>query len=124
MWWKRRITPPRNAGGALIADDATVTAAQTGLDRLAVKLDGRQRIRDGETTTVGALAEAEQLRPAPLLAFPAEFDVTRDVTPQALVSFRGNHYSVPPGLGSAQRSSAYARSGRKSGLSDGRRVVG
>ena len=84
-----------------LADDTTVIAAQSGLDRLAVKLDGRQRIRDGLATTVGALAEAEQLRAAPLLAFPAEFDVTREVTPQALVSFRGNHYSVPPGLGGA-----------------------
>ena len=36
------------------------------------------------------------------MAFPAEFDVTRIVTAQALVSFRGNHYSVPPGLDQAQ----------------------
>ncbi|WP_425388720.1 Mu transposase domain-containing protein [Amycolatopsis jejuensis] len=35
------------------------------------------------------------------MAFPAEFDVPRTVTAQALVSFRGNHYSVPPGLGGA-----------------------
>ncbi|WP_205661137.1 Mu transposase domain-containing protein [Amycolatopsis vastitatis] len=27
--------------------------------------------------------------------------MTRTVTPQALVSFRGNHYSIPPGLGGA-----------------------
>lgn len=33
---------------------------------------------------------------------PAEFDLTRTVSAQALVSFRGNHYSVPPGLGGAQ----------------------
>jgi hypothetical protein len=85
-----------------VADDATIAQAQTGVDRLAVKLDGRRRVRDGEATTVGALADAEALRPPPLLAFPAEFDVTRLVTPQALVSFRGNHYSVPPGLGGAE----------------------
>jgi hypothetical protein len=35
------------------------------------------------------------------VAFPAEFDVARTVTAQALVSFRGNYYSVPPGLGGA-----------------------
>ena len=34
-------------------------------------------------------------------AFPAGFDVTRIVTVQALVSLRGNHYPVPPGLASA-----------------------
>lgn len=84
-----------------VADDATVAEAQAGLDRLAVKLDDRRRVRDGEPTTVAALAADEQLRPSPLVAFPAEFDVTRIVTPQALVSFRGNHYSVPPGLGGA-----------------------
>lgn len=84
-----------------VADDATIAEAQAGLDRLAVKLDDRRRVRDGEPTTVAALATEEALRPPPLVAFPAEFDVTRTVTPQALVSFRGNHYSVPPGLGGA-----------------------
>lgn len=85
-----------------VADDLSVTDAQAGLDQLAVRLDARRRVRDGERTTVGALADAERLRPAPLVAFPAEFDVTRTVSPQALVSFRGNQYSVPPGLGGAQ----------------------
>ncbi|WP_410622532.1 IS21 family transposase [Amycolatopsis sp. cmx-8-4] len=84
-----------------VADDATVAEAQAGLDRLAVKLDDRRRVRDGEPTTVAELAVEEALRPPPLVAFPAEFDVTRTVTPQALVSFRGNQYSVPPGLGGA-----------------------
>jgi transposase len=85
-----------------LADDATLEQAQAGVDRLALKLDGRRRVRDGQATTVGALAADEAMRPPPLLAFPAEFDVTRTVTAQALVSFRGNHYSVPPGLGGAQ----------------------
>jgi hypothetical protein len=84
-----------------VADDATVAEAQAGLDRLAVALDDRRRVRDGEPTTVAALAAGEALRPPPLVAFPAEFDVTRTVTAQALVPFRGNHYSVPPGLGGA-----------------------
>jgi transposase len=84
-----------------VADNATVVEAQAGLDRLAVKLDDRRRVRDGEPTTVAALAAEEALRAPPLVAFPAEFDVTRTVTPQALVSLRGNYYSVPPGLGGA-----------------------
>jgi transposase len=84
-----------------VADDATIAEAQAGLDRLAVTLDDRRRVRDGEPTTVAALAADEALRTPPLVAFPAEFDVTRTVTAQALVSFRGNHYSVPPGLGGA-----------------------
>lgn len=85
-----------------LGDDVTIAQAQAGLDRLAATMDGRRRIRDGERTTVDALAAAEPLHPAPPTAFPAEFDVTRVVTAQALISFRGNQYSVPPGLGGAQ----------------------
>ncbi|HEY3692812.1 MAG TPA: IS21 family transposase [Pseudonocardiaceae bacterium] len=85
-----------------LGDDVTVPGAQAGLDRLAAKLDGRRRVRDGDRTTVAELAAAERLHPVPLVAFPAEFDESRTVSPQALVSFRGNSYSVPPGLGGAQ----------------------
>lgn len=85
-----------------LSDNATIAEAQAGLDRLAATMDGRRRVRDGERTTVEALAATEHLHPAPLMAFPAEFDVTRVVTAQALISFRGNQYSVPPGLGGAQ----------------------
>lgn len=81
-----------------LGDDVTVTAAQAGLDRLCTKLDGRRRRRDGVTTTVGALADAEPLRfvPAP---FPAVLQVERTVTNQAQIAFRGNRYSLPPGHG-------------------------
>jgi hypothetical protein len=34
----------------------------------------------------------------PAVPFPAEITTARTVTPQALVAFRGNSYSVPPGL--------------------------
>ncbi|MFI7676371.1 IS21 family transposase [Actinophytocola sp. NPDC049390] len=83
-------------------DEASLAEAQAGVDQLAAKMDDRRRVHDGERTSVGVLAEAERLRPAPVVAFPAEFDLVRTVTPQALVSFRGNRYSVPPGLGGAQ----------------------
>ena len=85
-----------------LADDATVTQAQAGVDRLAVKLDGRRRVRDGLPATVAELAADEELHAVPVVAFPAEFDVARVVTAQALVAFRGNSYSVPPGLAGAQ----------------------
>lgn len=85
-----------------LGDEVSLAEAQAGVDRLAARMDSRRRVRDGQRTTVGELAEAERLRPAPLVAFPAEFDVTRTVTPQALVAFRGNSYSVPPGLAGAR----------------------
>jgi len=51
---------------------------------------------------VGALAaaEAQLLGPLPP-AFPATLMVSRVVSAQALVAFRGNQYSVPPGLAGA-----------------------
>ena len=70
--------------------------AQAALDRLCVRLDGRKRVRDDITTTVGALADAEELRPVPA-HYPAVLEVGRTVSNQARISFRGNTYSVPPG---------------------------
>jgi hypothetical protein len=79
-----------------LSDERTHAHAQASLDRLCLRLDRRKRKRDGASTTVGALAEAEPLRPAPA-PFAAVVEVTRTVTNQALVAFRGNSYSVPPG---------------------------
>lgn len=85
-----------------VADDATIVEAERSLDELCARLDDRTRRCDGEKSTVGALADAERLRPVPVLAFPAELAVVRTVSAQALVSLRGNRYSVPPGMGGAQ----------------------
>ena len=85
-----------------VADDATVAQAQQGLDELCERLDDRARRRSGDKTTVGELAASEPLRPVPAAAYPAELTVVRTVSAQALVSFRGNRYSVPPGMPGAQ----------------------
>ena len=85
-----------------LADDVTLVQAQTGVDAVSARLDGRKRHRDGQRTTVGALADAEPLHPLPLVPFPAELVVDRTVSPQALVEFGGNYYSVPPGMPGAQ----------------------
>jgi transposase len=85
-----------------VADDATVTDAQHSLDELCERLDERLRRRDGQRVTVGELAAGEGLRAAPTSAYPAELAVARTVSAQALVSFRGNRYSVPPGMPGAQ----------------------
>ncbi len=85
-----------------VADDATVAAAQRSLEVLCERLDGRVRRRDGQKITVAELAAAEGLQPVPAAAFPAELAVARTVSAQALVSFRGNRYSVPPGMPGAQ----------------------
>ncbi len=56
----------------------------------------------GSRTTVGALAELELEALGPLPpAFPATVTVERIVSAQALVAFRGNSYSIAPGLAGA-----------------------
>jgi hypothetical protein len=79
-----------------LRDETTLVEAQAGLDRVCAKLDARARRADGQKRTVAELAEAEGLRPPPA-AFSAMLSVERTVTDQALVAFRGNRYSVPPG---------------------------
>ena len=51
----------------------------------------------GEKVTVGVLAGEERLRPLPGTPYPAVIEDSRQISPQALVSWKGNLYSVPPG---------------------------
>ncbi len=75
-------------------------SAQISLDRfLATTGDDRQRRgANGERTTVGALADTEPLMALPWAPYPATIYVERTVADNATVAFRGNRYSVPPGL--------------------------
>jgi transposase len=82
-----------------LGEDVTPVQAQASLDALCARVgDARPRRVDGARTTVGALADAEPLLPPPALPYPAVLETTPTVTDQALVPFRGNFYSVPPGL--------------------------
>ncbi len=81
-----------------VPDGLTVVQAQSGVDKLSLRMDDRRRRIDGAVTTVGELAAAEPLLGIPVRPFPAELEVERTVSPQSLVAFDGNFYSVPPGL--------------------------
>ena len=83
-----------------LPDDITVADAQARLDQFCATVgDTRDRVDvDGNRCTVADLAARERLAPLPATAFPAELAVERVVSAQALVSFRGNRYSVPPEL--------------------------
>jgi transposase len=73
----------------------TMIEAQVSLDRFcATVADARPR---GDTT-VAALADAEPLAPLPATPYPATIELTKPVGTNATVAFRGNQYSVPPGL--------------------------
>ncbi|CCQ13370.1 putative transposase [Rhodococcus sp. AW25M09] len=89
-WWRTLV------------DDLTVEQAQASLDRFC-SLRGDTRLRptkDGKAS-VATIATAEGLHPMPAAAYPAMVTTERVVSRQALVSYRGNRYSVPPELASA-----------------------
>jgi transposase len=52
--------------------------------------------------TVGQLADGEPLLPLPAVPFPATIEERRRVDDRASVAFRGNRYSVAPGLGGVE----------------------
>ena len=83
---------------------ATPEEAQRGLDGFcAGPADARlRRTADGGRTTVGALAAAEPLLALPAAPYPATVIVSRVAGANAAVAFRGNSYSVPPGLAGSQ----------------------
>jgi hypothetical protein len=89
-----------------LADHLTPEQAQASLDTFcADRADQRKRTlhRDGNPylATVSAHAQAERLTPTPMRPFPATLTAERVVSAQALVAYRGNHYSVPPELARA-----------------------
>lgn len=81
-----------------LPDDVTAAQAQASLDQFCQQVtDQRKRLdHDGNRCTVADLAAAEPLRPVPKTPPVAVTTVTRKVSAQGLVSFRGNTYSVPP----------------------------
>ena len=77
----------------------TMAEAQASLDRFCATVgDARRR----ESSTVGALADAEPLLALPPAAYPATLSVDVPVGADATVAFRGARYSVPPGFVGAQ----------------------
>ena len=82
----------------------TPEQAQRSLDAFcAGPADARpRRTGDGACTTVGELAAAEPLLALPAAPYPATVIVPRAVGANAAVAYRGNSYSVPPGLTGTQ----------------------
>ncbi len=86
-----------------LADDVTVEQAQVSLDPFArVRGDTRLRATSDGRSTVAVVATTEPLSPVPALAYPVIVAETGTASRQALVSYRGNRYSVPPELAAAQ----------------------
>jgi transposase len=86
-----------------LADELTVEQAQADCDRFAtVRGDTRLRPTAADRrASVATVAAREPLRPVPPTPYPAGLTESRVASRQALVSYRGNRYSVPPELAGA-----------------------
>lgn len=81
-----------------LGDEVTIEAAQAGLDRFcALRGDSRIRATADGRASVLTVAAREPLAGLPV-PFPATIAVESAASAQALVSFRGNQYSVAPEL--------------------------
>jgi transposase len=86
-----------------LPDDLTVEQAQASVDRFArLRGDTRLRATAAGRSSVAVLADAEPLAAVPVLAYPVIISEARRASRQALVSYRGNRYSVPPELAGAR----------------------
>lgn len=85
-----------------LADELTVEQAQVSVDRFArVRGDTRIRATADGRSSVATVAAAEPLAPLPVVPYPVILTEARTASRQALVSYRGNRYSVPPELAAA-----------------------
>jgi transposase len=85
-----------------LADELTVEQAQVSVDRFAqVRGDTRLRATADGRSSVAVVAKSEPLSPLPALPYPAVLTEARTASRQAMVSYRGNRYSVPPELAAA-----------------------
>ncbi len=81
-----------------VPDDVSIEEAQARLDKwCTTRGDTRLRATKDGRSSVAVTAKREPLAPMPT-PFPAVLSVERVVSAQALVSYRGNRYSVPPHL--------------------------
>jgi transposase len=94
-------------------DDLTVEAAQASVDRFArVRGDARMRATADGRSTVATVAATEPLAPLPAVPYPVIVSESRTASRQAMVSYRGNRYSVPPELAAAQVSISHPVGGQ------------
>ena len=86
-----------------VADELTVEQAQADCDRFAtVRGDTRLRPTAADRrASVATVAASEPLQHVPPVPYPVLLVETRVASRQALVSYRGNRYSVPPELAGA-----------------------
>ena len=108
-WWRTMTaTTPEEAqvsldrfwattGDARLRPPGRYLDPDTGLDTNA-GTEADSRAGGPRWPTVGELGDAEALMTLPAVPYPATIEVTRPVDVKASVAFRGNRYSVNPGM--------------------------
>jgi len=97
-WWRTMTaTTPEDAQVSL--DRFWATTGDARLRPPGRYADPDQIVPGERWPTVGELADAEQLMSLPPVPYPATIEVVRPVDDRATVAFRGNRYSVNPGMG-------------------------
>ncbi|WP_446222570.1 Mu transposase domain-containing protein [Nocardia sp. IBHARD005] len=85
-----------------LADEVTVEQAQVSLGKFcSLRTDTRLRATAEGRASVATVAAREPLRPMPTEPYPAMVAEPRVASRQAMISWRGNRYSVPPEFASA-----------------------
>jgi transposase len=103
-WW-RTMTATNLADAQLSMDRFWSTAGDARLRPPGRYLDpGELTQEEGRPRwpRVGELADAEELMALPAVPYPATIEVHRFADDKASVAFRGNRYSVPPGMGGVE----------------------
>ena len=103
-WW-RTMTATNLADAQLSMDRFWSTTGDARLRPPGRYLDpGELTQEEGRPRwpRVGELADAEELMALPAVPYPATIEVHRFADDKASVAFRGNRYSVPPGMGGVE----------------------
>lgn len=99
-WWRTMTaTTPEEAQVSLDRFWSTIGDARLRPPGRYADPDARASGERPPWPTVGALADAEVLMALPAAPYPATVEVTRTVDDRASVAFRGNRYSLNPGMG-------------------------
>jgi hypothetical protein len=103
-WWRTlQASTPEEAQASLDRFCTTIGDARLRPPGRYVEPDELAALGDHPRwPTVAELADGEPLLTLPAAPYPATVEVARTVTGNATVPFRGNHYSVPPGLGGTE----------------------
>jgi hypothetical protein len=103
-WW-RTMTATTLAQAQVSMDRFWSSTGDARLRPPGRYLDPGEQSQEGDRPrwpSVGELADKEVLMALPAAPYPATIEVSRIVDDKASVAFRGNRYSVPPGMGGTE----------------------